>query len=197
MNQFNMILLLIVVWLGVFCESAFGGTGRWFGTQIDLLPPLIVYASLTAGVATVALLAVVGGLLFDSLSSNPLGVTILPLFMAGLFIYLKRDLVLREQISTQLALGAAASTFVPLASFLILSNVERQDAAPSWRDDSGPAIPLLGSQLLWQLLVLAMAGALCTPLFFKFFDGCYRLFNYQPLAESSFRPDREIKRSRF
>ena len=42
---------------------------------------------------TVTLLArLLGGLWFDSLSANPLGVTVLPLFAIGLAIHLKREL---------------------------------------------------------------------------------------------------------
>ena len=56
---------------------------------------------------------------------------------------------------------------------------------------------LAGWESLWQWSLMALAGALATPVCFKIFDSCHRLFNYQPLAESSFRPDREIKRSRY
>ena len=59
----------------------------WLGAQIDLLPALMVYAALNAGLPTVALLAVFGGLWFDTLSANPLGISILPLCSsAGRFI---------------------------------------------------------------------------------------------------------------
>ena len=196
MNRFNILLLLIAIWLAVFFESTFGGFRRWLGIQIDLLPALVVYASLSTGLPAIIAVAVGGGLLFDSLSANACGVAVLPLFLAGFFIYLKRDLVLREQIYAQMTLGAAASAFVPVLTFLILSNLARQETASSWRDDSAPAVPLAGWQSLWQLSVMALAGALATPVCFKLFDGCHRLFNYQPLAESSFRPDREIKRGR-
>ena len=46
----------------------------------------MVYAGLSTGITTVALLALCGGLWFDSLSANPLGVTMLPLFVIGLAI---------------------------------------------------------------------------------------------------------------
>ena len=197
MNRFNILLLLIAVWLAVFFESTFGGFRRWLGGQLDFLPALVVYASLTAGLPVIIAIAVAGGLLFDSLSANAFGVTVLPLFLAGFFIYVKRDLVLREQIYAQMTLGAAASAFVPVLTFLILSNLARQETASSWRDDSAPAVPLAGWESLWQWSLMALAGALATPVCFKIFDSCHRLFNYQPLAESSFRPDREIKRSRY
>ena len=69
----------------------------------------MVYAALNADIVTVSLLAVLGGLWFDSLSANPLGVSILPLFAVGFVIYLQRELILRELPFAQFVLGAAAS----------------------------------------------------------------------------------------
>jgi len=65
---------------GRVLEAAFGGVRHLLGAQIDLLPPLMVYAGLCTGLTTVTLLALCGGLWFDSLSANPLGVTVFPLF---------------------------------------------------------------------------------------------------------------------
>ena len=84
MSALNTIFILVAAFLAVFGEAAFPGVRHWLGAQVDLLPALMVYASLCAGLATVALLAVLGGLWFDSLSANPLGVSILPLFIVGL-----------------------------------------------------------------------------------------------------------------
>src|SRR5947209_15681885 len=42
-------------------------------------------------ISMVAVLAVAGGLWFDSLSANPLGVSILPLLMVGLLIHGRRS----------------------------------------------------------------------------------------------------------
>lgn len=198
MTQFNLLLLLLAVWIGLFFESAFGGFRHWIGAQVDFLPPLMVYASLSAGLPTVVTVAVAGGVLYDSLSANPLGVSIAPLFLAGLFIHARRDLVLREEVYAQMTIGAATSAFVPLATLLLASNFSRSEGSgpASWRDDSMPGGPLLGWQSLWHWLVLTLFGALFTPVCFRIFDACNRLFNYQPIPESSFRPDRQIKRSR-
>src|SRR5439155_24001371 len=105
MNWLNTILVLLVAYLAVFWEAAFNGVRHLAGAQIDLLPALMVYASLCAGLATVALLAVLGGLWFDSLSANPLGVSVLPLFIIGLAIFASRELILRHQTIAQSFLG--------------------------------------------------------------------------------------------
>src|SRR5439155_23751367 len=103
MNWLNTILVLLVAYLAVFWEAAFNGVRHLLGAQIDLLPALMVYASLYGGFTTVILLAVLGGLWFDSLSANPLGVSVLPLFIIGVTIYASRELILRSQTVAQLA----------------------------------------------------------------------------------------------
>ena len=96
---------LLVAFLAVFCESAFDGFRNLLGAQIDLLPALVVYAALSAGLPTVTLVAVLGGLFFDSLSANPLGITVMPLFVVGFLINMQRELILRDQLFAQTVLG--------------------------------------------------------------------------------------------
>src|SRR5579862_5151281 len=101
MNPVNSILMLLVTFLAVFCEAAFNGLRNLLGAQIDLLPALLVVASLSAGLTTTTLVAVLGGLFFDSLSANPLGISVLPLFLVGFAIHTQRDLILRDQFFAQ------------------------------------------------------------------------------------------------
>jgi len=182
MIAFRTLLILLAAFLAVFWEAAFPGTSRWLHVQVDLLPPLIVYASLNTGMRTVALLGVFGGLLFDSLSANPLGVTILPLFIVGLAIYWRRELILRDQPYAQFVLGLGASAAAPLLTVVLLLTVGHP--------------PLLGWGSLWQWLVMSLAGAIATPLFFLIFGWCERVLGHVPVIETSFRPDREIRRGR-
>jgi cell shape-determining protein MreD len=182
MNWLHTILILGAAFLAVFWEAAFGGVRYILGVQIDLLPPLMVYASLSTGVTTVTLLAVCGGLWFDSLSANPLGVTVLPLFVVGLIIHLERDLILRDQTVAQATLGLAASAVTPLLTLLLLLTMGRT--------------PLLGWGTLWQLLVLSVGGAVATPICFELFGWLHRVLVHQGTTQSSFRSDREIRRGR-
>src|SRR5205814_864722 len=73
MNWLNVIFIFVAAFLAVFWEAAFNPVRHLLGAQIDLLPPIMVYASLTEGIGVVSLLALCGGLWFDSLSANPLG----------------------------------------------------------------------------------------------------------------------------
>ena len=182
MNWLHTALVLGAAYLAVFWEAAFGGVRYLLGAQIDLLPPLMVYAGLCTGLTTVTLLALCGGLWFDSLSANPLGVTVFPLFVIGLALHVKRELILRDQTYAQFVLGLAASAAAPVLTLLLLLTMTRT--------------PLLGWGTLWQLVVLSLGGAIATPICFELFGWLQRTLVHQGDMESSFRPDREIRRGR-
>src|SRR5438067_415819 len=181
-KYFKTILVLLVAFVAAFWEAAFNGIRHWFGAQIDLLPALMVYSSLHTGIVTVSLLGVLGGLWFDTLSANPLGVSVLPLFGVGLMIYMTRDLIMREQTFAQLTLGLAASLFVPISVLLLLLTTGHE--------------PLFGWGTLWQLIIMGLGGAIAAPVFFEVFGWFERTLGYAGPSEPSFRPDREIRRGR-
>jgi len=182
MNWFNTIAILVVAYLAVFAQAVMNEFRLAFGAQIDLLPSLVVYASLSGGVLTLTLVAICGGLWIDSLSANPLGISLLPLFLTGLFIQRSRELVLRQQPFAQFVLGASASAAVPVMTLLLLLNTGAQ--------------PLVSWFSLWQWIVMSLVGGAITPVWFLVFDRIAEALNYRALGETSFRPDREIKRGR-
>jgi hypothetical protein len=182
MNWINAIFILAVAYLSVFLEASCDLLRNLFGAQVSLLPALMVYASLTNGFVTVTLLAVCGGLWHDSLSANPLGASVLPLFLIGLAIFIKREVLLRQNATAQLILGLMASALWPIGTvFLVLS--------------FGGA-PLLGWRALWQWAVATALGGALTPACFALFDRIHRAFDYPMATQIAFRPDREIKRGR-
>jgi hypothetical protein len=182
MNWLNTFLILATAYLVVFIEASFTPLRSWVGAQVELLPSLVVYVSLTRGLPTLAALSICGGLWFDSLSANPLGASVLPLFGVGWVIQRYKGLILRNEIFVQRLLGLAASAAVPLLTVLLLLNTDRK--------------PLLGWFSLWQWLFVSLVGAIVTPLWFKVFDWLSKALSYRPLEETSFRLDREIKRGR-
>jgi hypothetical protein len=165
--------------LAVFGEATLSAPRHWLGAQIDLLPAVMVYAALKADIVTVSLLAVLGGMWFDSFSANPLGVSILPLFIAGFPIHFRRDLILRDLPFAQLVLGTAASALVPALTLLLLLNGGNQ--------------PLIGWGSLWQWIVMTAGGAAATPVIFGLFEWCGHALGYRLHTEAGFRPDREIR----
>jgi cell shape-determining protein MreD len=182
MSWLHTVFVLAIAFLAAFWESAFSGLRHLLGAQVDLLPSLMVYAALCTNLTTVTLLAVLGGLWFDSLSANPLGVTMLPLFVVGLLIHVKRDLMVRNQTFAQAMLGLAASAAVPLLTVLVLLTKRHT--------------PLLGLGTLWQLIVMSVGGAVATPICFELFGWLDRMLVHPRAEQSSFRSDREIRRGR-
>lgn len=182
MNYVNSIGILAFAYLAVFFEAWFDGFRNLMGAQFDLLPALMVYAALTVNLGMLSLAALTGGLLFDALSANPLGVTPLPLFLVGFVIYGKRELILRTQAYAQLVLGLAASAIVPVMTVLLLQAIGEK--------------PLIGWVSLTQWLVLTLTGGVATPMLFWMFDRLNGALSYRPRVETPFRPDREIKRGR-
>jgi rod shape-determining protein MreD len=182
MNFFKPALILSFAFLAVFGEATLSAPRHFLGAQIDLLPALMVYAALNADIVTLALLAVMGGLWFDALSVNPLGVSIVPLFVVGFPVYLRRELILRTAPFAQFTLGAAASAIAPALVVLILLN--------------GGKEPLIGWGSLWQWLVMTVGGGLAAPVIFALGDWCGHALGYKLRTEMSFRSDREIRHGR-
>jgi rod shape-determining protein MreD len=182
MNVLHDMLILATAFVLIYLQATFTPIRNVLGAQLDLLPSLMVYASLSSGVASLTLLAVCGGLWFDSLSANPLGVSVLPLFLIGFIIQKYRGLILREQTFAQVMIGLGASAGAPLVTLVLVANLDVK--------------PLLGWFSIWQWLVMAVGGALATPVWFWIFDRLLFALSYRPVNETSFRPDREIKRGR-
>lgn len=182
MSWLNSILILAAAFLAVFWEAAFTGIRNLLGAQIDLLAPLMVYAALTSSLSTICVLACFSGLLFDSLSANPLGITVLPLFLVGFVVHLWRELILRDQTFAQAILGLSAGAAVPTLTLLILLTTGRA--------------PRFGWGTLWQIVVMSGGAAVITPMFFLLFEWLRKLLIHAPVVETSFRPDREIRRGR-
>ena len=96
MNWFNTIAILVVAYLAVFAQATVSEFRHLLGVQVDLMPSLVVYSALSGGVPTFTVVAACGGLWIDSLSANPLGISLLPLFLVGLVIHQFRELILRQ-----------------------------------------------------------------------------------------------------
>lgn len=174
--------LFLVAWLGVFAQTQFLPLTQGLGAPVNILPALIVYASLTSPSGVMAALTVFAALGLDSLAAHPFGVSLLPLFAVGFALQLRRHLILRDQTYAQFWLGLAGGLAVPLLTWALL------------RMGSRPLIE--GPFLLWQWLVSGLLNGLLCPALFRLFDAVRRTFEYQPVISSSFRPDREIKRGR-
>jgi rod shape-determining protein MreD len=182
MNWLHIGFIMAAAYLAVFVESSWNFPRNVLGVQLDVLPALMVYTALTNNIFVTAGLALFGGLCFDSVSANPLGISVLPLLIIGFVIDRSREFLVRESVYMQAAMGASATAGHLLLTLFFLMNLR--------------VAPPVGWGTLWQLIVLAAGGAVAAPCFFALFDRVYRAFDYQPAPESSFRTDREIKRGK-
>ncbi len=174
--------LFFVAWLAVFAQTQWRPLANLLDTPIAVLPALMVYTALTHNLVTVTALSVVAGLGLDALSAGPMGISLPPLFLLGFGLHLRRHLILRDQTYAQFWLGAGAGIAVPLVTVLLLN--------------LGSTRLIQGPFLIVQLLVLGLLNGVICPAVFRIFDAIQRTFDYQPLAETSFRADRQIKRGR-
>jgi rod shape-determining protein MreD len=181
-HRWNLIALGLMSYVAVFLAARFHGFAMLTGAQFDFLPGLVVVAAMMHGVWAVLVVSITGGLLYDCLSANPFGVTTLVLALVGTFVYLNRDLLLRDQTYPQFILGAGASAAAPVLSYLVVSVMGRH--------------PLVVWTSLWVWTLLAVTGGLITPVWFVIFRKVDKALHYQDVPESSFRPDREIERGR-
>lgn len=182
MNFLVPTILVLTAYIAVFVEASLARCHEVLGTSVKLLPGLIVYAALTSGPGCLATVAVLGGLWFDSLSANPLGVTVLALFAVGLLLQQRRELILRDEAFAQFVIGMGANVAFFLLTLVLLFMTGRK--------------PLWGVVSLPPLLLSAVIGGVSTVAYFRLFDRVKLAFSYKTLPESSFRPDREIKRGR-
>jgi cell shape-determining protein MreD len=182
MNWPHILSILGMAYLAVFAESRFAFVRTLLGGQVDVLPALVIYTGLTAGLPTVTAVAVISGLWYDALSAHRLGMTMVPLAAAGLLAHASRGVVLRERAWTQFLLGTSACAAVPLGTLGLLIAAGED--------------PLYGGWFAWRWLVGAVLGGLFTPLFFRLFGLLNRSLNYPVEPSQAFRPDREIDRGR-
>jgi cell shape-determining protein MreD len=182
MNYLNTGVLALASYLAAYLASCQTPLSQWLGVQIDLRPALMVYCGLRMEWIALTSMAILGGLWFDALSANRLGVSILPLFLVAFLVYLNRGLILREQRYAQFVLGLAASAVAPALTILLLLSMGQ--------------MPLIGWGSIWQWLIMALVGGGLTPVVFWLLEKLRLAFTYPQISESSFRPDREIKRGR-
>jgi hypothetical protein len=97
-------------------------------------------------------------------------------------IYLMRDVLLRDQLFAQWTLGLLASAITPILTLVLLLTIGHP--------------PLLGWGTLWQFIVMTAGGAIATPVCFVVLEWLNRALIHAPINQTSFRPDREIRRGR-
>ena len=166
MNWFHAISILLAALIGVFLEATVTLPRDLLGAQINPLPALVVYAALHSNLATLMLLVICGSLWQSSLSADPLGIALLPMFLVGAFIEFNRKQFARRERFVRFTLGTAASASVPLLTLFLLLTTGHE--------------PILNWFSLWQWLVMAAGGGLLTLLTFLVLDWFKGVLSHNP-----------------
>lgn len=203
MNWIHPITVMLTVLLLTFVQSVLPGFRELTTVQPDLLPAVMVYVALHGGLPMTAATALLGGLAYDSLSAGPFGLSVVPLAVIGVFLHLRREVLLRESAWAQALLGAAAALVSSAMSLLLLRVLwpllaGTTEGTGPWPETVAALThePLIGPGLMWQWLVMAMVGAVGTPALYQFFRWIETTFQYQPVPKSGYRADRDREISR-
>ncbi|RME94627.1 MAG: hypothetical protein D6766_05330 [Verrucomicrobia bacterium] len=168
--------------LAVFLTAVWGAPRRWLGAPLGFLPAVLVGAALDMRTEGWRWVAVAGGLAADTFSLNPLGASILPLYVTGAFLRTRHDLWLGELPFAQAVLGAGAAWAVALLTLPLVMTFGEP--------------PVLGLPLAWRIGVFGLSAAALTPVVFALNRRLDRWLAHPELDLSSFRTDREIVRTR-
>ncbi|HIL25243.1 MAG TPA: hypothetical protein EYG19_07570 [Verrucomicrobia bacterium] len=168
MKTFYTLGLLVIALFALYLTATLEWPQRITGTRIDPLPALMVCAALRAPLRALTVLAVLGSLWQTSLSADPPGISMVPLFAVGVAVSLNRRAIHTRLWSARFAVGAAAGALVPLATVGTLMALGRE--------------PLLGWFSFWQLAVMSLASGLLALLFFPLLQWLDKTVENQPLA---------------
>ena len=181
-----------------------------FGIACDLSPAVVVYLALTRDITILAFFCMLVGFFSDCFSLNPLGLSMLSLFITGCGLQIIREMILRDRVLTRAILGSIAFVATPLIGFIcmfwiwpLFHTLPGGSIGDELQTDLYYGSIVYGWQpvpnwgWLWKGTVLAIFGAIATPLTMWILDQFVHMFSYPTVMESTFRKDREIKRGRY
>jgi len=175
----SMILIAIGV---VYLEARWTVIEGGWRCQIDVLPVFAAYAALHGRVGVMAGVAALGGGWFDLLSANPLGTSLLSLFLTSYLLHGMHEVLLKGQMAAQFFVCVLAGVLNPVISGLALWVMS--------------ADPMLGWGTLWQVLINAICCGLAGPVLFLILNQLDQNLSHTPTAKPWNRPVVEVKRSK-
>ena len=168
MKAFFAFAILLTALVTIFFEATCQIPRDLTGAQIDPLPALMIVTGLRAPALAITALAIVGSLWQSSLSSDPLGIGILPLFALGMLMHLNVKSISHHHASSRFALGAIAGAFVPILTLCLLLLSGHQ--------------PMVGLYSLWQWTVSIIGSGLLALGFFPWLDWLDQTMEEQPFS---------------
>ena len=179
----SLFIFLLMGYSTMFVQARFTIFRDFFGFQLDFVPGLVVYAAIHFQFFAALGCAAALGIMYDLLSANPLGTTLLVFAVITFLAANFREVLLSEEFTAQFVLGAGATLGSILLTAFVLYMAGEQ--------------PLAGARSLWIWLLVSAGGGVVTPLWFRLFARLDEALRYKEVPESSFRPDRQIARGRY
>ena len=186
MNRFSYIVVLCIIFIGIFLATVINTPREWLGAQFEITPLIVAYVALRGSAGEAAFAAAFGGLFLDSLSMNPLGISILPLFLIAVVLQSSKEIMVVNSTYTQFIVGLCAGAASPVLTMFMMLLVD------------GPE-PMLGWVTLWHLTRLSLPCGLLSPILFKTMDrldGMLTYPSYPQISESMVSGNRQIKRGK-
>ena len=168
MKHFFTLTILLTALISVYLGAAVGLPRQFLGAQIDPLPALMLVVALRAPISAVAALAIFGSLIQSSLSSDPLGISMLPLFSLGIAVHLNAQSLSQHHPGPRFALGAIAGALIPVLTLVLLLLSGKQ--------------PMIGWFTLWQWAIGIVASGLLALIYFPLLEWLDRSVEEQPLT---------------
>lgn len=171
MTRDQIIAIFLAVYVAVFIDVGWNGPRDWLGTPVSLLPALLVYAAVQYPVWGVVIVSVFGGLVRDSYSGDPLGVSLAALFALGFTLNRYREFVMHQLPFARMLLGFIAGAAFPLIGYLLTNLV------------ASPQAPKLS--VFHTIAISAIVSASLTPLTFRLFARLHRTFTFGTIRDTS------------
>ena len=168
MKSYSTLTILLIALVSIYVASAWNLPRQLFGAQLDPLPALMLVVALRSPISTIGMLSIFGSFAQSALSSNPFGLSLIPLYLFGFIVHLYSRSLYHHHSGSRLALGAAAGALIPIMSLglLLVTNKE----------------PLFGWFTLWQWAVGTLSSGLIALMFFPLIEWLDKSVEEQPLA---------------
>jgi len=183
MKAFLTLTILITALITTYVASSWSLPKQITGAQLDPLPALMLAVALRAPITTIAILAVFASLTQSALSSDPLGISLLPLYFMGFILHINSHNLSHHHIGSRFALGAGAGAVIPLVTLALLLITNKE--------------PLIGWFSLWQWAIGILTSGLMALIFFPLIEWLDQSVEEQPLAAPFDTSTRIIRHHRF
>lgn len=182
MSRHTFTSLILIAMAVTYLQSHWSVMEGMWRAQINLLPVFAAFAALHGGLGPIIGVALIGGCWLDVLSANPLGTSLISLFLTALILHRAHEVLLKGQLAAQFFVSLAAGALGPVISYFLLWAMSMQ--------------PLTGWGTLWQIVVNSIICGVAGPFIFLILNQMDSWVSYEPVAQPWNRSVVEVKRGK-